>query len=58
MNVMPIIVCNSSLCWLQPDFSKEPLTSDDAVNKWLQFYEMSSPLICLSEFVSHDPVSV
>lgn len=46
--------CVSSL---QPDFSKEPLTSDDDVSKWLKFYDMSSPLTCLSEFVSHDPVS-
>ena len=30
--------------------------SDDDVNKWLKFYDMSSPLTCLSEFVSHDPV--
>jgi hypothetical protein len=40
---------------VMPDFSDEPLTSDDAVNKWLRFYDMSSPLTCLSEFISHDP---
>lgn len=58
---MAVIVCVTllyCLLWLQPDFSKEPLMSDDAVNSWLRFYEMSSPLTCLSEFVSHDPVSV
>ena len=30
--------------------------SDNDVNKWLKFYDMSSPLTCLSEFVSHDLV--
>ena len=39
----------------QPNFSERPLTCDAEVNEWLKFYEMSSPLVCLSEFVSHDP---
>ena len=30
--------------------------SDAAVNSWLKFYNMSSPLTCLSEFISYDPV--
>ena len=50
-------VCVSVCVSLQPDFSNDPLTSDEAVNRWLRFYDMSSPLTCLSEFVSHDPVS-
>ena len=44
-----------SLPW-QPEFSVEPLTSDEAVNSWLRFYEVCAPLTCLSEFISHDPV--
>ncbi|KAG1659992.1 Ester hydrolase C11orf54 [Nymphon striatum] len=39
----------------QPDFSPCPLNSEDEVNKWLKFYEMQAPLVCLSEFVSSDP---
>ena len=27
------------------------------MEKWLKFYDKPAPLICLSEFVSHDPVS-
>ena len=41
---------------VQPDFSETPLNTDEDVNNWLQFYDMSAPLVCLSEFVSHDPV--
>lgn len=40
---------------IMPDFSKTPLTSDDDVNKWLTFFEMDSPLVCLSVFHSKDP---
>jgi hypothetical protein len=40
---------------VMPDFSVTPLISDEDVNKWLRFYDTSSPLVCLSEFVSHDP---
>ena len=41
----------------QPAFSETPITSSEGVQKWLRFYTMSAPLICLSEFISHDPVS-
>ncbi|KAL6040219.1 hypothetical protein STEG23_016036, partial [Scotinomys teguina] len=37
------------------EFSSCPLTSDEAVNKWLYFFEMKAPLICLPVFVSKDP---
>lgn len=37
------------------DFSSSPLTSDEAVNRWLHFYEMAAPLVCLPVFVSKDP---
>ncbi|XP_073908705.1 ester hydrolase C11orf54 homolog [Castor canadensis] len=37
------------------EFSSCPLTSDEQVNKWLNFYEMKAPLVCLPVFVSRDP---
>src|SRR6185437_7018757 len=40
---------------IMPDFSKTPLTTDDQVNQWLTFHEMSAPLVCLSVFRSPDP---
>ena len=41
---------------VMPDFSACPLESDQEVEKWLKFYEMSSPMVCTSVFVSKDPV--
>lgn len=40
---------------IMPDFSTKPLLSDDDVNNWLRFFEMDSPLVCLSVFHSLDP---
>ena len=40
------------------DFSETPITTDEQVNEWLRFYECHAPLVNLSTFVSHDPVSV
>ena len=40
---------------VMPKFSTTPLYSDDDLNKWLKFYEMPSPLICVGELISHDP---
>ncbi|CAH1802358.1 unnamed protein product [Owenia fusiformis] len=37
------------------DFLTTPLDSDEKVEKWLNFYEMSSPLVCLGYLISHDP---
>ncbi|XP_075822898.1 ester hydrolase C11orf54 homolog isoform X2 [Microtus pennsylvanicus] len=37
------------------EFSSCPLNSDEAVNKWLHFFEMTAPLVCLPVFVSKDP---
>ena len=37
------------------NFSQTPLTTDEEVNEWLCFYEMSGPLVCLGYLVSHDP---
>ena len=42
----------------QPDFSDKPLNTEKEINDWLTFHDMKAPLICLTEFVSHDPVSV
>ena len=35
-----------------------PLHTDEELNTWLNFYEMKSPMIFLSEFVSSDPVRI
>lgn len=40
---------------VMPDFSTEPLKTDDDVNNWLRFYNMQAPLICLSTYISYDP---
>ncbi|XP_003468610.2 ester hydrolase C11orf54 homolog [Cavia porcellus] len=37
------------------EFSSCPLNSDEEINKWLNFYEMKAPLVCLPVFVSKDP---
>ncbi|XP_036886591.1 ester hydrolase C11orf54 homolog isoform X3 [Sturnira hondurensis] len=40
---------------MSPEFSSCPLNSEEELNKWLHFYEMKAPLICLPVFVSKDP---
>ncbi|XP_064612876.1 ester hydrolase C11orf54-like [Liolophura sinensis] len=40
---------------IMPSFSKVPLTCDEDVDKWLKYYEMSAPIICVGELISHDP---
>jgi hypothetical protein len=39
---------------VMPDFSTVPLETDQ-VPKWLRFFEMKAPLVCLTTFHSHDP---
>nr|XP_002131943.1 ester hydrolase C11orf54 homolog [Ciona intestinalis] len=39
---------------VMPDFSETPLTSDNDVNNWLKFYEVTSPFMCLSTFITED----
>ncbi|KAL1140191.1 hypothetical protein AAG570_000123 [Ranatra chinensis] len=39
---------------VMPDFSKEPLTSDDALNKWLRFFEVPAPLVGVGTLVSSE----
>jgi hypothetical protein len=40
---------------VMPDFSKTPLKTREEVNKWLKYFDMEAPLVCLSVFHSHDP---
>lgn len=40
---------------VMPDFSTTPLHTDDDVNSWLKFYNMSAPLIAVGTLVSADP---
>ena len=40
---------------VMPAFSEDPLNSDSDIENWLKFYEMTSPLVCLSVLVSSDP---
>lgn len=42
---------------VMPDFSKTPIHTDEEVDKWLKFYEMTAPLIAVGTFVSGDFVS-
>lgn len=43
---------------VMPDFSTTPLTSDDSLNEWLKFYDMSAPLVAVGTLVSSEtPVS-
>jgi len=51
-------IFNKIMFWEQPDFSDKPLNTEEEINDWLTFHDMSAPLVCLSEFVSHDPVSL
>ncbi|XP_041054104.1 ester hydrolase C11orf54 homolog isoform X1 [Carcharodon carcharias] len=39
---------------VMPEFSPCPLDSDEAVNYWLKFFDMTAPLVCQSVFVSRD----
>jgi Domain of Unknown Function (DUF1907) len=38
------------------DFSSTPINTDEEVNNWLKFYDMSAPLIAVGTLVSTDPV--
>jgi hypothetical protein len=40
---------------VMPDFSEKPIATPKEVNNWLKFFEMNSPLICLSVFITTDP---
>ncbi|XP_049805643.1 ester hydrolase C11orf54 homolog [Schistocerca nitens] len=40
---------------IMPDFSTVPLQSDEDVEHWLKFYNMSAPLIAVGTLISADP---
>ncbi|PNF39100.1 Ester hydrolase C11orf54-like protein [Cryptotermes secundus] len=40
---------------IMPEFSTEPINTDEEVEKWLHFYNMSAPLIAVGTLVSADP---
>lgn len=41
-----------------PEFSEKPIESDEGVNEWLKFFNMSSPLIAVGTLVTADPVRI
>uniref|UniRef100_T1J8W5 RING-type domain-containing protein n=1 Tax=Strigamia maritima TaxID=126957 RepID=T1J8W5_STRMM len=43
---------------IMPDFPIYPLIDEATVNSWLKFYDMHAPLVCLSTFVTHDPLEM
>jgi len=43
---------------VMPDFSKTPLNSETDLNNWLNFFEVSTPLVGVGFLVSNDPVIV
>lgn len=43
---------------VMPDFSKEPLSNLRDLDNWLQFYDMSAPLIAVGTFVSSEAVKL
>ena len=49
------IVKGKAKIHVMPDFSPCPIDTDEDVNKWLKFYEMSAPFTVLSVFVANDP---
>ncbi|XP_069703022.1 ester hydrolase C11orf54 homolog [Periplaneta americana] len=40
---------------IMPDFSTTPVNTDEEVEKWLHFYNMSAPLIAVGTLASADP---
>lgn len=39
---------------VMPDFSKTPLKTEEELNNWLKFYEMSAPLIAVGTLTTHE----
>lgn len=39
------------------DFSKTPIDTDEKLENWLKYYNMTAPLSTVGTFVSKDPVS-
>jgi len=42
---------------VMPEFSVSPISTDEEVEEWLHFYNMSAPLIAVGTLASADPVS-
>lgn len=42
---------------VMPDFSKTPINTDEEVNNWLKFYNMSAPLIAVGTLATHEDVN-
>lgn len=40
---------------VMPDFSNTPLESREEVERWLRYFDVAAPLVCLSVFHSSDP---
>lgn len=40
---------------VMPNFSSKPLCTDEDVNNWLKYFEVSAPLVALTTFHSYDP---
>jgi len=49
------IVKGKARMHVMPDFSPCPLDTNEQIDSWLKFYEMSSPLTILSVLVANDP---
>lgn len=49
------IVSGKAKIHVMPDFSSCPLHTDQQVEEWLNFYEMSAPFTVLSVLVANDP---
>lgn len=41
---------------VMPDFSATSLETDEDLNKWLKFYNMSAPLIAVGTLVTNEDV--
>lgn len=39
------------------DFSKTPINTDEQLNSWLKFYNMSAPLIAVGTLINKDHVN-
>lgn len=55
LTIVPILQRGKAKLHVMPGFADGPLLSEQAVDDWLKFFEMSAPLICLTVFHSSDP---
>lgn len=49
-----LIKSGKALQHVMPEFSSTPLYSEDELNKWLNFYTMSAPLVAVGTLMSSD----